>query len=413
MPQTYYDVLGVSPQATQDIIKAAFKQKAQLVHPDKIQSQIANLDPYAASRLKTALEEDFRELKEAYDNLSDRQKRKDYDDLLRQIQVNSSTPASQPPPTHTAAPPTNSSKPCNICGSPLVGGRCAVCKSQGFGGVKIGALPALLWAVSTMLALVAAVTVPKVDAWDPGSCIATLAVGAVFFLIGLRKGVWGGIQNLYRTHPKIAMLVLEGVGFLVLALGVGGLNPPPKAALKQLNSGMGSAPSQATVPLPYPAAAPVLRPLTGDFRGVVNNQTAGLSADFRIAANQSGSVLSGCMIVSAPLYGSGPLSGYADGSNVSFSVPSPIGRIDFTGKNAGDTIQGGYIVKHSIGTPDEKGTFVLHRSKDSGGMASLDENCLGFKREGRLPLANLHQSHPGCHDERRSRRIRFAAASIV
>ncbi|HHW92805.1 MAG TPA: molecular chaperone DnaJ, partial [Firmicutes bacterium] len=62
----YYEILGVSRDATQDDIKKAYRKLARKYHPDVNQN-----DPKA--------EEKFKEIKEAYDVLSDQQKRAQYD----------------------------------------------------------------------------------------------------------------------------------------------------------------------------------------------------------------------------------------------------------------------------------------------------------------------------------------------
>ncbi len=63
----YYEVLGVSKTANDDEIKKAYRKLAKKYHPD------ANPDN------KKEAEEKFKEVSEAYENLSDPQKRQMYD----------------------------------------------------------------------------------------------------------------------------------------------------------------------------------------------------------------------------------------------------------------------------------------------------------------------------------------------
>jgi molecular chaperone DnaJ len=64
----YYDLLGVSPQASSAEIKRAFRKKANQHHPDKNPGDAAS-------------EKKFKEVNEAYEVLSDEQKRQAYDNF--------------------------------------------------------------------------------------------------------------------------------------------------------------------------------------------------------------------------------------------------------------------------------------------------------------------------------------------
>ena len=65
----YYAQLGVSPDATVNDIKSAYRKKASQFHPDR------NPDPAAAQK--------FREAQEAYEVLADSDRKKSYDDSRR------------------------------------------------------------------------------------------------------------------------------------------------------------------------------------------------------------------------------------------------------------------------------------------------------------------------------------------
>jgi S1-C subfamily serine protease len=113
-------------------------------------------------------------------------------------------------------------------------------------------------------------------------------------------------------------------------------------------------------------------PLTGRFGGIVHNTSAGLSAEFGLIIDESeGGLLSGCMVVKPPLFGSGGLSGTSHNSAVSFSVTSAIGTIEFEGKRNTTGISGSYAVRHSD-RAEEAGTFTLSRLKDEGLGPSFD-----------------------------------------
>ena len=67
MSQDYYEILGVSRNATEDELKKAYKKLALKWHPDRNREN------------KKAAEEKFKEISEAYEVLSDKDKRAKYD----------------------------------------------------------------------------------------------------------------------------------------------------------------------------------------------------------------------------------------------------------------------------------------------------------------------------------------------
>jgi len=409
MQRTFYDLLGVPTNASQKAIKAAFREKVQQVHPDKIQAQIAHLDPYAADRLKKALEEDFRDLREAYDVLSDARQRKEYDDLLKQLGATSAPPPFAPTPPQAPPPPSTSTpvNSCATCGAPLVGNSCTACANQGTKALVSGAV-AIFWILGTLLAFFVAVTLPRDSSWDADTCIGVLMLLGIVVLLTIRNGLWGGIKRLCKTRPRTGALVVEAVVLVVLSLVIGALNSSPKVASSQTHtnaSGVKSGTTDDSKPA-VPAVKPPLRAdskkseagsLAGQFGGAVRNQTAGLSADFGIVIDDKDGVLTGCMAVKPPLFGSGPLSGVVKGPDVSFTVVSSIGEIAFDGRNESDRIQGTYIVLHPGGTPNEEGTFILRPVKSQGIRKTVDAGCPKKEPQVRpaAPMGNVYQAPPG------------------
>lgn len=71
--ENLYDILGVSKNASQDEIKKAYRKLAKQWHPDKFNGD--------ESKKKEA-EEKFKKISEAYDTLSDENKRQEYDNPM-------------------------------------------------------------------------------------------------------------------------------------------------------------------------------------------------------------------------------------------------------------------------------------------------------------------------------------------
>lgn len=74
MGNTLYDLLEVSPNASPEVIKAAYRQLALKYHPDK--------QPDARSRQRA--EERMKQINAAYEILSDPARRAEYDRHLRE-----------------------------------------------------------------------------------------------------------------------------------------------------------------------------------------------------------------------------------------------------------------------------------------------------------------------------------------
>lgn len=69
---TYYQQLGLSPQASLEEIKAAYRQRARELHPDRLPADIP-------ARLRQLAQREFLQLQHAYRVLSDSQQRRAYD----------------------------------------------------------------------------------------------------------------------------------------------------------------------------------------------------------------------------------------------------------------------------------------------------------------------------------------------
>ena len=71
MAKDLYETLGVNKGASEDEIKSAYRKMALKYHPDRYAS--------ASEQEKKAAEEKFKEINHAYEVLSDKNKRANYD----------------------------------------------------------------------------------------------------------------------------------------------------------------------------------------------------------------------------------------------------------------------------------------------------------------------------------------------
>ena len=70
--KNYYEILGVLPNATQEEITGRYRFLVMAYHPDR----------YTSARTKKMAEEEIKAINEAYQVLSDKDKRKEYDEWL-------------------------------------------------------------------------------------------------------------------------------------------------------------------------------------------------------------------------------------------------------------------------------------------------------------------------------------------
>ena len=76
---TYYDILQVSENASEEVIRMAYKALAKKYHPDVFEG------------VPKMAEQKMKEINEAYEVLSDNQKRAEYDALINKKQNDNST----------------------------------------------------------------------------------------------------------------------------------------------------------------------------------------------------------------------------------------------------------------------------------------------------------------------------------
>jgi S1-C subfamily serine protease len=182
----------------------------------------------------------------------------------------------------------------------------------------------------------------------------------------------GPVFDLKGEVVGIATLQLRGgqnLNFAIPAEVIPKLSSSPQEiGLKDFYRLTRSIPSSEPAPPGSAGVAPegnttttlTIEPLSGSFKGTVSNLNARLSADFKIVVRDDDGVLTGCMGVHRPLYGSGPLLGSVHGADVEFDVENASFSIHFRGRRSGDRILGTYRVVGAT-VPVQQGQFTLLR----------------------------------------------------
>ena len=110
-------------------------------------------------------------------------------------------------------------------------------------------------------------------------------------------------------------------------------------------------------------SARTIRSSTGTYLGTVHNLNADSKAGFGIFVEEEQGLVWGCMAVTMPLVGSGPLYGSVEGANIALNVTSSGFTMNFTGIREGNRVTGTYTVQYPNRDP-EQGEFILEK-KDS------------------------------------------------
>lgn len=92
----YYSILGLDPDASPDSIKAAYRRLAREAHPDRAGHLDAAAQAQASARMS--------DLNEAYSTLSDRPKRREYDEEFKKWEARVASGAPEPAPEPIPAP---------------------------------------------------------------------------------------------------------------------------------------------------------------------------------------------------------------------------------------------------------------------------------------------------------------------
>lgn len=107
----------------------------------------------------------------------------------------------------------------------------------------------------------------------------------------------------------------------------------------------------------------------GVWHGECLNESVGTKSGMKMTIKQEGDKLEGILMLQDELYGSGRLTGYVTGKDVTMHSEGNMQtfiNIVWSGKLKGDTIKGTYRVEPApsaemLGREVQKGTFIIHR----------------------------------------------------
>jgi hypothetical protein len=107
----------------------------------------------------------------------------------------------------------------------------------------------------------------------------------------------------------------------------------------------------------------------GVWHGECLNESVGTKSGMKMTIKQEGDKLQGILMLQDELYGSGRLTGYVTGKDVTMHSEGNMQtfiNIVWSGKLKGDTIKGTYRVEPApsaemLGREVQKGTFIIHR----------------------------------------------------
>ena len=150
----YYAVLGVDPASSEEAIRVAFRRRAKELHPDSVSGSTSA----------------FIRLKRAYDTLSDRAQRAEYD--LECFRPETATSPSEPVRPRQAPPPPRPAPPPRPRRPPRAGGIGFVRYAIAFmimGGLSFGAIEAMISLTEAPPSVSVHMTVPRATSTQSGA----------------------------------------------------------------------------------------------------------------------------------------------------------------------------------------------------------------------------------------------------